>query len=124
MFSAGAVPVLVTTIGIELCCAGDRARAQQAVTAGDRELRLADDIERELGLGRGIFGIDLHLHRKMSGVDRAGRTHLELDVLGLAGIDRNRGQLLGAVGLGERGLEILRARRPRSSRSGCGRCRS
>jgi hypothetical protein len=44
----------------------------------------------------------------MPGIDRAGRTDLELDVLGLTGLDRNRGELLGAIGFGERGLEIGR----------------
>ena len=48
--------------------------------------------------------------RIRAGIDGRRRTHLELHVLGLAGLDRDRGQFLGAVGLGERGLEIAAAR--------------
>ena len=122
MLSAGALPVLVTTIGIELCCAA-RARAEQPVAARRPELRLADDVERKLGLGGGVLGVDRHRHREMPGVDRGRRPHLQLDVLRLAGLDRDRGQFLAAIGFGERGLEIRR-RFGGEADLGCGRCRS
>ena len=108
MFSAGAVPVLVTTIGTVLSLPAVARRAEHAFAAGERQLGLAGDVERDLGVGARVLGGDMRGHRIMPASTVSGGRHLELHVLGLAGIDRNRGELLAAVGLGERGVEILR----------------
>ena len=120
MFSAGAVPVLVTTIGIELCCPAT-ARAlnnpsrPEIWSCGWPTTSSASSV-----LCRSVLRLDGDLDREMTGIDRARRTDLQLDVLGLAGLDRDRGQLLGAIGLGERGLEIGGRFAQRSWRRDCG----
>ena len=56
----------------------------------------------------GVLGGGLGGDLVFAGGDRVRRTHLELDVLGLAGIERQRIELLAAVLLGEGGVEVLR----------------
>ena len=55
---AGAVPVLVMTTGTEVSAPADALRAEQTLAAGDVDLWLAGDLEREVGGGRGILGRD------------------------------------------------------------------
>src|SRR5207248_2803756 len=76
--------------------------------ARDRKPRLAGDVELDLGLRGRVLGRHPHGDRILPGADGAGRTHLQLHVLGLAGLDRNRAELLGPVGFRERSIEIRR----------------
>src|SRR6185312_15955529 len=88
--------------------AGLGAGAEHAVAARHGETRLAGDLQRNARVGGGILGGGLDRNRIAAGADRARRPDLELDALGLAGLDRNRRQLLAAVLLGEARLEVLR----------------
>ena len=75
-------------------------------------------------VGGRVFRRGLHRNRIAVGADRARRADLQLHGLGLAGLDRDRVQLLAAVLLGEARLEVLRRLRRRARPRGCGRCRS
>ena len=109
--SAGAVPVLVTMIGIVVSLPAVARALEQAVAAGELELRRAGDLQAELGGDGGVLGGGARRDLVLAGADRARRADLELDVLGLAGIERHRVELLAAVLLGEGGFEVRRRRR-------------
>ena len=59
-------------------------------------------------VARRVFSADPCHDLVASGRSRVRRAHLQLHILGLAGIDRDGVELLAAVLLGERGVEILR----------------
>ncbi len=84
---------------------------QAAVLGRECQLALAADLQRDPELGRGALGRDLDQHRVVARLHIARRRHLDLDVLGLAGLDRNRADLVGAEAFGEGGLEIGRTLR-------------
>src|SRR6202011_5311711 len=79
--SAGAVPVLVISIGIEdsLPATAVALNMPPPPAAGDGKLRLAGDVERHLGVDVGVLGGRPHRHRILAGLDRARRAHLEFD---------------------------------------------
>ena len=84
----------------------DGARAEQPITAG-HPAAAGRRRRAQVGLGGSVLGVDRDLDRKCRR-RRSRRPDLQLDVLGLAGLDRDRGQFLAAIGLGERGFEIVR----------------
>jgi hypothetical protein len=75
----------------------NRPRAQQAVTSRYLELWVAYHVKCR----RRVLGRYRDLHWKVPGIDRAGWPHPQLDILGLAGIDRDGTEFLAAIGLGE-----------------------
>src|SRR5690606_16470360 len=88
--------------------AGLGLATHQAVPAGQAQARLADDFQLQLAGGLDAVRAGDDLHRIAAGLGVAGRADGQLDVLGFAGLDRQRADLLAAIAFGEAGVEVLR----------------
>ena len=114
--SAGAVPVLVMTTGTEVCCPADArvdTRPSRPLTSS---LGWPVIVEAEIGGRRSVLRSHSRGDLVVAGRGRIRRRDFELHVLALAGVDRHRVELLRAVLLGERGVEILRRLRRQAHR--------
>src|SRR5690606_13293866 len=83
---------------------------------GQRQLRLARDVEQQVFLGGGIAAAGGDRNRVLASLDTFGRRHAHLEVLRLAGLQRQRSEFLAAVLLLERDLEAGRCLREKVDR--------
>ena len=95
---------------------GRSTRGNQTLAAAHVELRLAGDGEAEVGRRRRILCAHARHELVVSGCGGIRRRHLKLHVLALAGIDRHGVELLGAILLGKRNVEVARRLRGQAHR--------
>ena len=91
--SAGAVPVFMTVTGIvdlrPAVAFADRIPSRPASASFGWPVMSSATFA-----GLGAVGVDVHGYRVMAGLDGARRRDPDLDVFGLAGVDRDSGELL------------------------------
>src|SRR5258706_2969837 len=81
--------------------------AEPAALAGQRDAGLADDRQADRQIGARRLGLSVQRKLVVAGLGLARDRQRGLDILRLAGLDRDAGDLLAAVGLGKADLEIL-----------------
>src|SRR6516165_2119368 len=88
--------------------AGIGFAAETTAFPGERQTGLADDGNGEVKIGRRGLALGVQRELVFAGRRIARQRHGGFDVLGLAGLYRDAGELLGAIGLGKSDLEVLR----------------
>src|SRR6516164_3056766 len=88
--------------------AGIGFAAETTAFPGERQTGLADDGDGEVKIGRRGLALGVQRELVFAGRRIARQRHGGFDVLGLAGLYRDAGELLGAIGLGKTDLEVLR----------------
>ena len=88
--------------------AGIGLAAQAPAFAGQRQPWLADDRNGEIEIGRSRLALGVQRELVIAGRRVAWQGHRGFDVLRFSCLDRNAGELLAAIGLGEGDLEVLR----------------
>src|SRR6516164_2422052 len=88
--------------------AGIGFAAETAAFTGECQAGLADDGNGDVEIGRGGLALGVQRELVFAGRRIARHRHSGFDVLRLAGLYRDAGELLGAIRLGKSDLEVLR----------------
>src|SRR6516162_6854790 len=106
--ACGFTAVVLCDQGQLAVLAGIGFAAETTAFACECQAGLADDSNGEVEIGRRGLALGVQRELVFAGGRIARQGHGGFDVLGLAGLYRDAGELLGAIGLGKSNLEVLR----------------